>query len=102
MDEALRKKILANPKYQRLISHRTGLARRLSAAMIVVYYGYILAVALLPQQMGAPVFEGGVTSLGFPAGVGVIVIAVLLTGVYVFQANRRFDPLIREIVEEAR
>ncbi len=102
MDEALRKRIQANPKYQRLIAKRMGLAWFLSAVMIVVYYGYILAVALLPQQMGAPVLAGGVTSLGFPAGVGVILIAVSLTGVYVFLANRRFDPLIREIVEEAQ
>ncbi|WP_448207996.1 DUF485 domain-containing protein [Azospirillum sp. sgz302134] len=102
MDESLRKKIQANPKYRTLVARRMGLAWLLSATMVVVYYGYILAVALLPQQMGAPVVEGGVTSLGFPAGVGVILIAVTLTGVYVFQANRRFDALIRDIKEEAR
>lgn len=102
MNTALRKKIQANPKYRDLVASRMRLAWLLSALMVVIYYGYILAVALMPQQMGAPVVEGGVTSLGFPAGVGVIVFAILLTGVYVFQANRRFDGLIREIVEETR
>lgn len=102
MDAELRKRIQAHPKYRDLVTRRMGLAWFLSAVMVVIYYGYILAVALMPQQMGAPVVPGGVTSLGFPAGVGVILAAVLLTGVYVFHANRRFDGLIRDIVEETR
>lgn len=102
MDTALRKRIQAHPKYRQLVARRMRLAWLLSAVMVVVYYGYILAVALMPQQMGAPVAAGGVTSVGFPAGVGVILTAIALTGVYVFHANRRFDGMIRDIVEETR
>ena len=34
-------------------------------------------------------------------GVGVILASILLTGIYVYRANQTFDPLIREIMEDA-
>ena len=39
--------------------------------------------------------------MGLPMGVGVILISCLLTGIYVYEANRVFDPLFEEIVKEA-
>lgn len=102
MDRSVRKKIQQNPKYRQLVSERMSLAWVLSAVMVVIYYGYIFAVALAPERMGAPVAEGRVMSLGFPAGVGVILSAIILTGIYVYRANRRFDALNRDIVQEAR
>jgi uncharacterized membrane protein (DUF485 family) len=42
-----------------------------------------------------------VTSLGIPVGLGVIVLTIILTGVYVVRANGEFDRLTREIVEES-
>ena len=40
------------------------------------------------------------TTVGMPIGVGVILSAVLLTGIYVWRANGEFDRLTREIVED--
>ena len=43
----------------------------------------------------------GVSTLGIPIGVGVIVFTVVITGIYVRRANGEFDKLKAEIVKEA-
>ncbi len=67
--------------------------------MMVVYCGYIAPIAwnkgFLSQSLGA-----GVTTIGIPIGMGVIVMTILITGVYVRRANGEFDALTREILEE--
>ena len=37
------------------------------------------------------------TSIGIPVGVGIILLAILLTGLYVRRANRDYDPLIQAL-----
>ena len=44
----------------------------------------------------------GVTTIGFPIGVAVILSAIVLTGIYVYRANGEFDELNRQIIEESR
>ena len=40
---------------------------------------------------------GGVTSLGILLGLAVIVAAFVLTGIYVYRANSRFDEITRSL-----
>ena len=44
--------------------------------------------------------EGSVTTVGIPVGIAIIVVAFLLTGIYVRRANKEFDKLNSEIVRE--
>ena len=68
--------------------------------MLVIYYGFILLVAFAPRLMAIPVI--GQVTLGFPLGLGVILSAIVLTGIYVWRANGEFDSLTRQVVESAR
>lgn len=102
MDRTLRRKIQQSEKFKQLTSERSRFGRSLSLAMVVVYYGFIFAVALYPQAIGAPLWDGAAITVGFPLGVGVILIAFALTGIYVQRANGLYDRLTREIIEEAK
>ena len=66
--------------------------------MMVVYYGFILLVAFdkpfLAQKLG-----GGVTTMGMPLGVAVIVFTIVITAIYVRRANGEFDALTEQIVK---
>jgi uncharacterized membrane protein (DUF485 family) len=64
--------------------------------MLVIYYAFIFLVAFAPGLMAIPVF--GPVTLGFPLGLGVILSAVVLTGIYVVRANGEFDTLTRNVV----
>ena len=92
-------RIRANPKYQELRRKRTSFGWWLTLLMMVVYYGYIALIAwnkpFLAQPLGA-----GVTSLGVPIGMGVIIFTIVITGIYVRRANGEYDRLTREILED--
>lgn len=93
-------RIVANPKYQRLVKTRSSYGWLLTAIMMIVYYGYIAVIAfnkdLFAQRLG-----DGVMTVGIPVGFGVIVFTIIITGIYVRRANSEFDTLTREIVKEA-
>ena len=92
MDTELVTRIANNPNYQALKAKRTNFGWRLTLAMMIVYYGFILLVAFnksfLSQKLGA-----GVMTLGIPIGFGVIVFTILITAYYVNRANSEFDDL---------
>ena len=93
-------KIQNNPKYLELRSKRNRLGVTLTILMLVVYYGYIALIAFNKPFLAQPI-GAGVTSLGIPIGMGVIVFIIAITGIYVRRANGEFDALTQEILKEA-
>jgi uncharacterized membrane protein (DUF485 family) len=74
---------------------RTRIALVLTAAVIVVYFGFIAAVAYARPALGVLIVPG--LSVGVLYGALVIVASWLLTLVYVRWANTRYDPVLREL-----
>ena len=99
MSDNMVARIQANPKYEELRSKRSSFGWWLTLLMMVVYYGYIALIAwnkpFLSQPLGT-----GVTTIGVPIGMGVIIFTIIITGVYVRRANSEFDKLTREILED--
>jgi uncharacterized membrane protein (DUF485 family) len=100
MTDPVAARISANPKYQELKRKRNRFGWLLALCMLVVYYGYIALIAWNKEFLSQPI-GGGVTTLGIPIGMGVIVFTVLITGIYVRRANSEFDALTREILASA-
>ncbi len=100
MQQDLVHAIKSNPKYHELISKRKSFAWILAAIMLVIYYGFILIIAFNKEFLSQPLWSGSITTVGIPIGIGVIVSAFILTGIYVYRANSEFDRLSREIKEE--
>lgn len=96
MQDAVIQKIKQLPEYHQLVKQRGRLAWRLSAVMLAGYYGFILLVAFAPDVFKRVVW-GEYTTIGFPLGVGIILLAFVLTGIYVYKANRHFDALTQHI-----
>ncbi len=90
-----------NPLYQQLLRERARFSWILTVIMLIIFFGYILLIAFAPDLLATRI-GNGTTTVGIPIGIGVILCGVLLTGVYVGHANKRFDPLIAAIVEKAR
>jgi len=95
-------RIMNDPRYRELVRKRSRFAWLLTALVLVVYYGFIFLIAYDPGFLGTPISEGGVATIGFPIGVSVIVIAILLTGVYVRRANGEFDELTKQLISGAK
>ena len=100
MADAMVERVQRNPKYQQLRSRRNKLGWTLAILMWLVYYGYISLIAFDKEFLAKPL-GSGVTTLGIPIGMGVIVFAVAIIGYYVLRANKEFDALTRDILEDA-
>ena len=81
--------LLASPDFHRLVSRRWRISLALTAVLFLLYYGYILLIAIDRAFVSRRV--GTATTLGIPLGAAVIVGAWILTAVYVFWANRYYD-----------
>jgi uncharacterized membrane protein (DUF485 family) len=92
--------IQSNPKYTQLVEQRRSLGLTLSAAVFIIYFGFILLVAFAPGLLGTSL-TGGVTTIGIVVGLFVIVAAFVLTGYYVSRANGTYDTLTQQIIQES-
>lgn len=99
MDAQQLETIRRHPDFIRLAAGRTRLGWSLTAVMLAIYFGFILLLAFSPATLARP-FSGGVMTVGIPVGVAIIVAAVVLTGIYVRQANAELDPLAERIRKE--
>ena len=99
MTDTVVARIRANPKYQELRRKRSSFGWWLTLLMMVVYYGYIALIAWNKEFLSQPLGTG-VTTIGIPIGMGVIIFTIVITGLYVRRANSEFDTLTREILEE--
>jgi len=67
----------------------------LTACMMAVYFGFILLVAFNKPLLGTRVATG--LSLGMLLGASVILVAWVLTWVYVRWANTHYDPALERL-----
>lgn len=99
MTDPLAARIEAHPKYHELRQKRGSLGWILTVVMLAVYYGYIALIAFDKPFLAQPL-GSGVTTLGIPIGMGVIVFTIVITGLYVRRANKEYDRLTAELMKE--
>ncbi|MGE8279705.1 MAG: DUF485 domain-containing protein [Stenotrophomonas sp.] len=95
-------RIASNPAYQRLRSTRNKLGWTLTILMLVGYYGYIGLIAFDKAFLATPIGPGKITTVGIPIALGLMVFTIAITGFYVRRANKEFDALTQQIVEDAQ
>ena len=100
MSDPVVDKIQRHPKYLELRAKRNRLGVFLTIMMLIVYYGYIALIAFNKPFLAQPI-GAGVTSVGIPIGMGVIIFTIVITGIYVRRANGEFDTLTKEILKDA-
>jgi cation/acetate symporter len=90
-----------NPKFQELVSKRGRFAWTLAAIVLIMFYGFVMAVAFTPATLGQFVSEGSQVTVGVVIELFMFVFFWVLTAYYVKRANTEFDALTQEIVNEA-
>jgi uncharacterized membrane protein (DUF485 family) len=78
-----------------IASRRLRVALALTAAMLVVYFGFILLIAFAKDFLSRTVTDG--LSVGMALGVLVILATWALTWIYVRWANRVYEPALDEL-----
>jgi uncharacterized membrane protein (DUF485 family) len=82
-----------------IAARRLRVALALTAAMLVVYFGFILLIAFGRDFLSRTITEG--LSVGMALGVVVILATWALTWIYVRWANRVYEPALDELRERS-
>jgi uncharacterized membrane protein (DUF485 family) len=86
--------------YHGLAARRWRIAIVLTAAVVVIYFGFIALIAYRKEAMGTLIAPG--LSVGILLGALVIVLSWLLTWYYVWWANSRYDEALATLKREER
>lgn len=88
-------------RYAKFIAFRNIFCIVMSCGILVIFFAFILAIGFYPDILGYKIGPSSIT-LGIVCGVGIIVIAILSTGIYTLFANKYFDKEQSEIIEILR
>ncbi|MDT8324371.1 MAG: DUF485 domain-containing protein [Bacteroidota bacterium] len=92
------RRILASDEFKTLVRKRMSVTLTLTAVMLIVYFGFILVIAFDKELLAAKIGEH--VTIGLPIGIGIIIFAWLLTGIYTWWANNRYDRVVREMKQQ--
>jgi uncharacterized membrane protein (DUF485 family) len=87
-------RIVQDPEFQNLARRKNSLSILLTVIIFGAYFGFIGLLAFAPSVLSAP---SGAATLGIPVGIGVIVFAWILTGIYVRWANGAYDSMVERV-----
>ncbi|KAF7957129.1 hypothetical protein AWV80_37900 [Cupriavidus sp. UYMU48A] len=89
--------MLSEPAFDRLHRMRRRFSWSLTAAMLLVYFGFILALAFRPDLLALPLTPGQPMSVGIPIGFGMFAFTFALVALYVHRSNTVYDKMIASI-----
>ena len=89
------------PEYSALIRARQRIIWPLASLTMTAYFALILTIAFAPDFLGQSL-SGGTTSIGMALGLGMILLCLVNTGVYVVYANRVLEPLSAAIQQKVQ
>jgi uncharacterized membrane protein (DUF485 family) len=92
--------VISSPDFKQLVKRRWTVSSILLVLLFVMYYGYILLIPYAPEFMRSKI--GEVTTTAIPLGVGVIIVAFVLTAIYVVWANTIYDPEVDRLKGQLR
>ena len=83
-----------DPEFQALVRRKNSISATLTVLMLAVYFGFASLLAFSPECLAAP---AGRATIGIPIGIGIIVFAWILTGIYVQWANTKYDSMVAHL-----
>jgi len=92
--------MLDSAEFKRMVTKRWTISVVLTIALFLIYYGYIMLIAVNRPFMARKI--GEFTTLGIPLGIAVIVLSWLLTYAYVVWANRVHDVEVKRLKDKVQ
>jgi len=90
--------ILQSSAFKKLVSRRWAVSLLLTLIILFIYIGFLLVVAFNKELLRTKIDNN--LTLAIPVGLGIIFIAWVLTGIYVYWANNTYDTAVQEIKKQ--
>jgi len=91
--------LLGSPGFRKLLRLKIGMCFLLSTLMLLVYFFYFAAIAWFPGWMGSATLAQGRVSNGIWFTVFCVIFSVLISGFYIWWANRYYDRALRAMLQ---
>ncbi|MDE1153360.1 MAG: DUF485 domain-containing protein [Micavibrio sp.] len=97
MTEEEAKRIRNLPEFKEMTAAKKAVNIPINLVIILAYFGFVLMIAYDPAALGVPAGDG-VISIGIYAGLALLVLAFLLTAVYMHLADGKLAELHRKLL----
>ncbi len=92
--------ILNDEDFKSLSGQKNTISIILTIAELVLYFGFIALIAFNKPFLAQKLHEGVATTIGVPIAVGTIALSWVLTGIYIWWANKKYDVLVKKVREK--
>lgn len=87
--------IVNDPDFIALKNQKSIISLVLTIAELVLYFGFIGLIAFNKPFMCTQI--SGAINIGIPIAVGTIILSWVLTGIYIWWANTKYDDLVKKV-----
>ena len=87
--------LIASAEFKQLVKHRWSVSILLTIIMFCTYMSFLYVLAYQKESL-APYVTGKFT-IGLSYAVGLIFLAWILTGIYVYWANNSYNPEVERL-----
>jgi uncharacterized membrane protein (DUF485 family) len=73
----------------------------LAVLELVLYFGFISLIAFNKPFLAQKMSADSATTIGIPIAVGTIILSWILTGIYIYWANTRYERTVKGVRDRA-
>ncbi|MFN8256656.1 MAG: DUF485 domain-containing protein [Bacteroidales bacterium] len=81
--------LLNSPEFRQMVKQRAVFCLTGAFIISLVYFGFILFIAFQKNLMSLMI--GNALTISIPIGIGIILLAWIMTGIYLYWANKKYD-----------
>jgi len=100
MSKLKKEDILNDADFKDLSGQKNTISIILTILELVIYFGFVGLIAYNKPFLSQKLSEGGSATIGIPIAVGTIVLSWVLTGIYIWWANAKYDVLVKKVKEK--
>jgi uncharacterized membrane protein (DUF485 family) len=100
MGKLKKEDILSDPDFIDLSKQKITISIILTILELVLYFGFIGLIAFNKPFLATKLGPGVATTIGIPIAVGTIIGSWVLTGIYIWWANKKYDVLVNKVKEK--
>jgi uncharacterized membrane protein (DUF485 family) len=92
--------LLNDEDFKSLVNKKNTISWILTILELVLYFGFIALIAFNKPFLAMKLSEGKATTIGIPIAVGTILLSWVLTGIYIFWANTKYDSMVKKLKDK--
>jgi uncharacterized membrane protein (DUF485 family) len=100
MSKKTKEDLLNDEDFKSLVSTKNAFSWVLTVLELVLYFGFVALIAYNKPFLAQKITAGKATTIGIPIAVGTILLSWVLTGIYIFWANSKYDSMVKKLKDK--